>query len=211
MPDLEVGFLSSSRAFGAASADARARAESLQSSVTEPRSSRPPREPQELLCPITHIMFRDPVIVPEAGRTFEREGIESFWLKSGRVVDPLSNRALKRRELFTNWDKRGEVQAFLDQHLGYVPAGWEDRVVPSALQDMEEGDACGVSPSTAPASASASAASATGEPRSPPLSCPSTRCLERRPILRRLLLLLVATLLLSNAFLLFRLQLEHMS
>merc|ERR1711972_1073797 len=79
----------------------------------------PIREPQELLCPITHVMFRDPVMVPEAGRTYERSGLESFWRHSGRVVDPLSNRALKHTSMFTNWDKRSEVQSFLEQHPGY--------------------------------------------------------------------------------------------
>merc|ERR1712008_484832 len=77
-----------------------------------------------------------------AGRTYEREGIEGFWRKSGRYVDPLSNRSLRRRELYTNWDKRGEVQRFLDQHPGYIPEGWDSRQVPGAVQDPDAAGSC---------------------------------------------------------------------
>mmetsp|Transcript_117522 Transcript_117522/g.327321 ORF Transcript_117522/g.327321 Transcript_117522/m.327321 type:complete len:193 (-) Transcript_117522:69-647(-) len=169
-------------------------------------AGRPLIEPQELLCPIMHAMFRDPVIVPEAGRTFEREGIEGFWRKSGRLVDPLSNRALKRRELYTNWDKRGEVQRFLELHPGYVPEGWDDRQVPNAMQDMEAGEACcgGALDPGAPQALPEPTAVAVRH-----ISCPL--CLERRPIFRRLLLLLVCVLLLSQTLLLLRLQLEHLA
>eukprot|EP00401_Gymnodinium_catenatum_P055513 CAMPEP_0117472536 /NCGR_PEP_ID=MMETSP0784-20121206/8297_1 /TAXON_ID=39447 /ORGANISM="" /LENGTH=187 /DNA_ID=CAMNT_0005266689 /DNA_START=115 /DNA_END=679 /DNA_ORIENTATION=- len=148
--------------------------------------------------PVMRTMFRDPVIVPEAGRTFEREGIESFWKKIGRPVDPLSNRTLKRRELFTNWDKRSEIQSFLDQYPNYMPEGWEDRQVPSASQDLEEGD-CG----------------ATGTPEVSSASEPRhfnvwPVCLERRPIARRLISFLATTLLMSQLLVLLRLQLEHL-
>eukprot|EP00927_Polykrikos_kofoidii_P030041 TRINITY_DN25910_c0_g1_i1.p1 TRINITY_DN25910_c0_g1~~TRINITY_DN25910_c0_g1_i1.p1 ORF type:complete len:219 (+),score=19.70 TRINITY_DN25910_c0_g1_i1:43-657(+) len=93
-----------------------------------------PKEPLEILCPITHVMFRDPVMLPEAGRTYERSALERFWNLSGRRADPLSNALLERCDLFPNWDKRGEVQLFLDQNPDYVPEGWEDRAVPAVVK-----------------------------------------------------------------------------
>eukprot|EP00931_Biecheleriopsis_adriatica_P073182 TRINITY_DN47521_c0_g1_i1.p1 TRINITY_DN47521_c0_g1~~TRINITY_DN47521_c0_g1_i1.p1 ORF type:complete len:211 (+),score=21.00 TRINITY_DN47521_c0_g1_i1:67-699(+) len=107
---------------------------SLEDKVLEasPTTTSRQREPHELLCPITHVMYRDPVMVPEAGRTYERTAILNFWRQSGRSVDPMSNRVLKSCEVFTNWDKRSEVQSFLDQHPEYKPEGWEDRTMLAA-------------------------------------------------------------------------------
>lgn len=48
-----------------------------------------------LLCPITQVMFRDPVFIPESGNTYERSAIETYW--SGRPKcprDPLTNVSL---------------------------------------------------------------------------------------------------------------------
>ena len=39
-------------------------------------------EPEELLCPITKVMMRDPVFVAGSGNTYEREAIETFWQHS---------------------------------------------------------------------------------------------------------------------------------
>ena len=39
----------------------------------------PPDEPPNLCCPITQVIFRDPVFVPEAGTTYERGAILTFW------------------------------------------------------------------------------------------------------------------------------------
>ena len=40
-------------------------------------------EPEELLCPITKAMMRDPVFVAGSGNTYEREAIETFWRGRG--------------------------------------------------------------------------------------------------------------------------------
>ncbi|CAK9072395.1 unnamed protein product, partial [Durusdinium trenchii] len=87
-----------------------------------------------LLCPITQVMFRDPVFIPESGNTYERSAIETYW--SGRPKcprDPLTNVSLSGT-LYTNWGLRREVQSFLDEHPSYVPQGWEDRSVPVPAQ-----------------------------------------------------------------------------
>eukprot|EP00913_Durusdinium_trenchii_P015858 g14903.t1 len=93
-----------------------------------------PAEPSVLLCPITQVMFRDPVFIPESGNTYERSAIETYW--SGRPKcprDPLTNVSLSGT-LYTNWGLRREVQSFLDEHPSYVPQGWEDRSVPVPAQ-----------------------------------------------------------------------------
>ena len=46
-------------------------------------------EPEELLCPITKAMMRDPVFVAGSGNTYEREAIETF---SGAVAAPAATR-----------------------------------------------------------------------------------------------------------------------
>jgi hypothetical protein len=43
-------------------------------------------EPVHLLCPITRVMYRDPVFVAESGNTYEREAIEGFLHNLKRVL-----------------------------------------------------------------------------------------------------------------------------
>ena len=83
-------------------------------------------EPEELMCPITRTMFRDPVFVSIRGtrtrgapfcRTFERNGAK----------DPLTRRALSSTKVMTNWAMRNVVQAWLDKHPGVTPDGWDSR------------------------------------------------------------------------------------
>ena len=85
-------------------------------------------EPTELCCSITHVMFRDPVFVCESGNTYERQAITEFWASSlGVTRDALTNVALNDTALFTNWDKRREVAAWLSAHPAHLPAGWATR------------------------------------------------------------------------------------
>lgn len=84
-------------------------------------------EPQRLCCPITHVLYRDPIFVPDSGNTFERGALEQFWSQSGRRVDPLTNAPLTTDTVYTNWDKRREVAAWLAEHPTYTPQGWQSR------------------------------------------------------------------------------------
>ena len=36
-------------------------------------------EPEELMCPITRVLFRDPALVVESGQTYERKAIRSHF------------------------------------------------------------------------------------------------------------------------------------
>eukprot|EP00747_Dinoflagellata_sp_TGD_P076116 gnl/TRDRNA2_/TRDRNA2_159018_c0_seq1.p1 gnl/TRDRNA2_/TRDRNA2_159018_c0~~gnl/TRDRNA2_/TRDRNA2_159018_c0_seq1.p1 ORF type:complete len:442 (-),score=56.79 gnl/TRDRNA2_/TRDRNA2_159018_c0_seq1:25-1350(-) len=87
-------------------------------------------EPDQLLCPITHMMLRDPAFVPESGNTYEREAIVRYWASSPQPKDPLTNSTLSAVTLHSNWGVRREVQRFLDAHPGYTPQGWPDRCPP---------------------------------------------------------------------------------
>ena len=95
-------------------------------------------EPEELLCPITKAMMRDPVFVAGSGNTYEREAIETFWRGRGPRRDPLTNQELANAAMYTNWDKRREVAAWLSRHPNRIPEGWPDRDVPPPAD--ENGD-----------------------------------------------------------------------
>ena len=83
-------------------------------------------EPEELLCPITRTMFRDPVMVVESGHTYERSAILSHFERNG-AKDPLTRRALSSTKVYTIWAMRNVVQAWLDKHPGVTPDGWDSR------------------------------------------------------------------------------------
>ena len=76
------------------------------------------------MCPITRTMFRDPVIVVVSGHTYERSDILSHFKCNG-AKDPLTNCALSSTKVTTNWVVRPIVQAWLDNHPGVTPDGWD--------------------------------------------------------------------------------------
>mmetsp|Transcript_33355 Transcript_33355/g.71468 ORF Transcript_33355/g.71468 Transcript_33355/m.71468 type:complete len:422 (+) Transcript_33355:153-1418(+) len=88
------------------------------------------QEPEALLCPVTQIMYQDPVFVPESGNTYERSAVEQYWRSAPPPRDPLTNVALADTSLHPNWMVRREVQRFLDEHPSYTPQGWTSREVP---------------------------------------------------------------------------------
>lgn len=111
--------------------------------VTDAVSSRPnvpgkeragegAEEPDELLCPITRTMFRDPV-VNLAGHTYERGALEQYWRSRAgmraQFTDPNTNTAVRNGTLIANWDKRKAVARWLEEHPDSVPDGWESREV----------------------------------------------------------------------------------
>ena len=91
-------------------------------------------EPEELLCPITRTMFRDPVMVVESGHTYERSAILSHFERNG-AKDPLTRRALSSTKVMTNWAMRNVVQDWLDKHPGVTPDGWDSRELPDPSKD----------------------------------------------------------------------------
>ena len=83
-------------------------------------------EPEELMCPITRTMFRDPVFVVDSGHTYERSAILSHFKRNG-AKDPLTRRTLSSTKVMTNWALRNVVQAWLGKHPGETPDGWDSR------------------------------------------------------------------------------------
>lgn len=85
------------------------------------------------------MLLRDPVFVPESGTTYERSAIVAFWQSSvGNRRDPVSNAEIASEVLYTNWDKRREVAAWLADHPTYVPQGWRSRDdIPPANAHLE--------------------------------------------------------------------------
>jgi hypothetical protein len=71
-------------------------------------------------------MFKDPVFT-ESGNTYERSAINHYWKQQGERRDPLHNTLLKSATLKTNWDKRRDVEEFLQEWPDYVPEGWSSR------------------------------------------------------------------------------------
>jgi leucine-rich repeat protein SHOC2 len=84
-------------------------------------------EPEELMCPITHAMFRDPVMVVDSGHTYERSAILEQSEQRNEAKDPLTRRALSSTKVMTNWAVRQIVQAWLGKHPGVKPDGWDSR------------------------------------------------------------------------------------
>ena len=66
-------------------------------------------DPEVLLCPITRVMFRDPVMVVESGHTYERSAILAHFERNG-AKDPLTRLALSSTKVMTNWAVRQIVQ-----------------------------------------------------------------------------------------------------
>ena len=105
-------------------------------------------EPEELMCPITHAMFRDPVMVVESGHTYERSAILEHFEQRNEAKDPLTRRALSSTTVMTNWALRQIVQAWLGKHPSVMPDGWDIRELLEPSKDdgtdINEGGDVGV-------------------------------------------------------------------
>ena len=91
-------------------------------------------EPEELMCPITRTMFRDPVVVVDSGHTYERSAILAHFGRNG-ASDPLTRLALSSTKVMTLWSMRNVVQAWLDKHPGVTPDGWDSRELLEPSED----------------------------------------------------------------------------
>ena len=98
--------------------------------------------PEELTCPITRTMFRDPVVVFDSGHTYERSAILSHFDR--KRTDPMTSLALSDTRVVTNWAVRKGVQAYLDSHPDVTPDGWDSRELLQPSKDdgtiIDQGD-----------------------------------------------------------------------
>ena len=83
-------------------------------------------EPDVLMCPITRIMFRDPVVVVESGHTYERNAILEHFRRNG-AKDPLTGLALSSTRVMPNWAVRQIAQDWMDRHPDVTPDAWDSR------------------------------------------------------------------------------------
>ena len=68
--------------------------------------------PDSLMCPITHSIFNEPVMVVESGHTYEKRAIEEHFRHNG-YKDPLTNRRLEHRETRPNWVVKKLVEEYV--------------------------------------------------------------------------------------------------
>ena len=68
---------------------------------------------KEYLCPITHELMIDPVII-DSGNTFEREAILRYFQTHNR--DPVTNEILSNREVIPNKHLKGAINRFVDNY-----------------------------------------------------------------------------------------------
>ena len=86
-------------------------------------------EPSALLCPITHEMFRDPVVVVASGHTYERSAILRHF--SFRNTDPCTNGIVHDKMVVQNVQTRKSVQDWLSANPSRTPNGWNSRDIPT--------------------------------------------------------------------------------
>lgn len=86
-------------------------------------------EPLSLRCPVTHTMFRDPVMVTESGFTYERDAIISHFKKNG-PTDPMTRARVVPGALQSNRAIRDAVEEWLKGHPKFTPDGWPNSQLP---------------------------------------------------------------------------------
>ena len=79
--------------------------------------------PEDLLCPITHELFRDPVFLAD-GHVYERSAIER-WFAAGKRVSPLTNAPVSEALAPAH-----AVKAMAARHAGAAPAPRAARAAP---------------------------------------------------------------------------------
>ncbi|MAN25546.1 MAG: hypothetical protein CME10_14880 [Gemmatimonadetes bacterium] len=84
-------------------------------------------EPNDLLCPISGVMFRDPVVLLASGITFDRQAIEE-WLSKGKLTCPVTRVPVTSDNVvLTNFTARGSVERWLRENSDRTPEGWNTR------------------------------------------------------------------------------------
>ena len=79
--------------------------------------------PDELLCPITYALFRDPVVAAD-GRTYELHALLAFWRRRP-LADFVGGAAHARAGLRPAHVTRRRVRQWLSAHTQSIPDGWD--------------------------------------------------------------------------------------
>ena len=73
--------------------------------------------PEDLMCPITCEIMKDPVLCVEDGHTYERVAVEQ-WFATGARTSPATSQHLESTALAPNHVVRKLIAALLEQHRG---------------------------------------------------------------------------------------------
>ena len=99
--------------------------------------------PNDYLCPITRLLFRDPVVTCD-GQTYEREAIKR-WFGQGKTTSPLTNLELKNTEFFPIIFAKNVIDSFVaenpalkDSGEWYLPYGWVTELQTACQTGNEE-------------------------------------------------------------------------
>lgn len=90
-------------------------------------------EPTSLCCPISGMMFRDPVIVVDTGYTYERECILRHF-KKNLLSDPITGEKVTG-EIQVNRTVRDSVAEWIKANAGIAPRGWDGFFIPDPDSD----------------------------------------------------------------------------
>jgi hypothetical protein len=82
--------------------------------------------PDELLCPITYSMYRDPVRCLGDGRVYERDALLGFWRRRP-LADFHGGPSHGSAAMVPAAEVRAAVARWLDEHPSVVPGGWSSR------------------------------------------------------------------------------------
>ena len=95
--------------------------------------------PEELCCPITRELMRDPVCTT-VGNSFERAALLQAWARQPRDErDPLTNERVSSTALVPNQTLRRQIVAWLDAHPEFTPDGWDSRqLLPLEQQQQQQ-------------------------------------------------------------------------
>ena len=75
--------------------------------------------PDGLMCPITHSIFNEPVVL-SSGQTYEKRAIEEHFRHNG-YKDPLTNIRLQDRKITPNWVVKKMVEDYVNSRLNVTP------------------------------------------------------------------------------------------
>jgi hypothetical protein len=73
-----------------------------------------PTIPIQFICPITQDIMTNPCIIAD-GYTYEYDAILN-WIKTGRVVSPMTNIPLKHTNITQNFSLRSAIISFKEEH-----------------------------------------------------------------------------------------------
>lgn len=109
--------------------------DSVSTTATSTSKTASQEAPKELCCPITGLLFKDPVVTV-LETTYDRKAIEAYW-RTGVHRDPLTNLDVADLRLTSNSAVRCAVDEFLAANPGYA-TDWSSSSVIERLPDAED-------------------------------------------------------------------------